>query len=115
MNRRMWELCLDKAITGFPGGSDGKGCPARQVTWVRPLAWEESLEKGMAAHSSVLAWRIPRTEKPGGPQSRGSGRGRHRILTNTVTLLKVELLSWFPPRHVKIGKGEQKWDESKSR
>ena len=37
-----------------------------QETWVQSLGWEDPLEKGMAAHSSILAWRIPRTEKPGG-------------------------------------------------
>ena len=33
--------------------------PAMQETWVRPLAWEDTLEEGMATHSSILAWRIP--------------------------------------------------------
>ena len=37
-----------------------------QETRVQSLGWEDPLEKGMAAHSSILAWRIPRTEKPGG-------------------------------------------------
>ena len=36
-----------------------------QVTWVRPLGWEDPLEKGMATHSNILAWRIPWTQKPG--------------------------------------------------
>ena len=36
-----------------------------QETWVRPLDWEDPLEKGMAMHSSVLAWRMPWTEEPG--------------------------------------------------
>ena len=40
--------------------------------WVRSLGWEDPLEKGMAAHSSILAWRIPWTEEPGGLQSMGS-------------------------------------------
>ena len=35
-------------------------------TWVRSLGWEGPLEKGMATHSSILAWRIPKTEDPGG-------------------------------------------------
>ena len=35
-------------------------------TWVRPLVWEDPLEKEMATHSSILAWRIPWTEEPGG-------------------------------------------------
>ena len=41
---------------------------------VQSLGWEDPLEKGMATHSSILAWRIPRTEEPGGPQSIGSQR-----------------------------------------
>ena len=46
-------------------------------TWFRSLGWEDTLEKGMATHSSVLAWRIPWTEEPGGLQSIGSQRVRH--------------------------------------
>ena len=41
-------------------------------TWVQSLGWEDPMEKGMATHSSILAWRIPWTEKPGGLQSMGS-------------------------------------------
>ena len=43
-----------------------KNLPAMQETWVQSLGWEDPLEKEMAIHSSILAWRIPRTEKPGG-------------------------------------------------
>ena len=43
-----------------------------QETWVRPVGQEDPLEKGMATHSSTLAWRIPWTEEPGGLQSMGS-------------------------------------------
>ena len=46
-----------------------KNLPAMQEIWVRSLGWEDSLEKGMATHSSILAWRIPWREEPGGPQS----------------------------------------------
>jgi len=46
-------------------------------TWVRSLGWEDPLEKGMATHSSVLAWRIPWRKKPGGLQSMGSQRVIH--------------------------------------
>ena len=42
-----------------------KNLPAMQETWVRSLGWEDPLEKGMATLSSILAWRIPWTEKPG--------------------------------------------------
>ena len=45
--------------------------------WVQPLSREDPLEKGMAAHSSILAWRIPWTEESGGLQSIGSQRVRH--------------------------------------
>ena len=48
-----------------------------QETWVRFLGQEEPLEKEMATHSSILAWRIPGTEEPGGLQSMGSQRVGH--------------------------------------
>ena len=55
----------------MPGGSDGKES-AVQETWVQSLGQEDPLEKSMAIHSSILAWRIPWTEEPGGLQSIGS-------------------------------------------
>ena len=51
--------------------------PAMQGTWVLSLGWEYLLEKGMAIHSSILAWRTPWTEEPGGLQSMGSQRVGH--------------------------------------
>ena len=54
-----------------------KNPPAMQKTWVRSLGWEDCLEEGMATQSSVLAWRIPWTEEPGGQQSMGSQKVRH--------------------------------------
>ena len=42
-----------------------KNLPAMQESWVQSLGWEDPLEKGTATHSSILAWRIPWTEKPG--------------------------------------------------
>ena len=45
--------------------------PAVQETWVPPLGWEDPLEKGMATHSSILAWKIPWTEEPGGATVHG--------------------------------------------
>ena len=51
-----------------------KNPPTVQETWVQFLGWEDLLEKGMAIHSSILAWEIPWTEEPGGPQSRGLQR-----------------------------------------
>ena len=49
-----------------------KNLPAMQETWVRFLGWEDPLKKEMTTHSSILAWKIPSTEKPGGLQSMGS-------------------------------------------
>ena len=54
-----------------------KNLPALQETWVQPLGWDDPLEEDMATHSSILAWRIPWTEEPGGLQSMGSQRVRH--------------------------------------
>ena len=54
-----------------------KSLLAMQETRVRSLGWEDPLEKGMATHSSTLAWKIPWMEKPGRLQSRGSQRVGH--------------------------------------
>jgi len=54
-----------------------RSLPAKQETWVRSLGQKEPLEKGMTTHSSILAWRIPWTEKSGRLQSMGSQRIRH--------------------------------------
>ena len=51
--------------------------PAMQETWIRFLGREDPLEKGMATHSSILAWRFLWTEEPGGLQSLGSQRVGH--------------------------------------
>ena len=63
-----------------------KNLHAMQETQVQSFDWEAPLEKGMATHSSILAWRIPWTEEPGGMQSMGSQRVRHQCETNTFTL-----------------------------
>ena len=65
---------------GFPGGLAVKNPPVMQEmqeTWVWSLGQEDPLMEGTATHSSILAWRIPWTEKPGGLQSMGSQRVRH--------------------------------------
>ena len=54
-----------------------KNLPAMRETQVQSLSWEDPLEEGMATHSSLLAWRIPWTEEPGGLQFRGSRRVGH--------------------------------------
>ena len=62
---------MQLAIKGFPGGSEGKesACSAGEPVWQQD--WEDLLEKLMATHSNILAWRIPWTEEPGGLQSIG--------------------------------------------
>ena len=67
---------LRDSILFFPGGSEVKVSAMRE-TRVRSLGWEGPLEKEMATHSSVLAWRIPWTEEPGGLRSTGSQRVRN--------------------------------------
>ena len=54
-----------------------KNLPTVQETRVQSMGWEDPLEKEMATHSSILAWRIPQMEEPGGLQSMGSQRVRH--------------------------------------
>ena len=54
-----------------------KSPPTMWDTWVLSLGWEDPLEEGMVTHSSTLAWRIPWTEEPGGPQSMGLQRAGH--------------------------------------
>ena len=60
-----------------------KNLPAMQETQLQSLGQDDPLEKEMATHSSIFAWRIPWTEEPGGLQSVGPGRVRHDRVTNT--------------------------------
>ena len=62
---------------GFPGGSVVKSPPAVQEMQLPFLGWEGPLEKEMAAHSSILVWKIPWTAEPGGVQFLGSQRVGH--------------------------------------
>ena len=83
-----------------------KYLPAMRASWVQLLGQEDALEKGMAAHSSILAWRIPWTEKPGGLQAMDSQswtrlRDFHFSLSpfyNTETLKNVFLSLKSDPR-----------------
>jgi len=75
------EKCVQTDIWGGPWTSlvaqMVKPLPTTRETRVRSLGWEDPLEKEMATHSSVLAWRIPWMEEPGGLQSMGSQRVGH--------------------------------------
>ena len=53
----IWDFLLAQTV---------KNLPATQETWVQSLGWEDPLEKGMATHFSIVAWRIPWTKEPGG-------------------------------------------------
>ena len=65
-----------------------------QETWVQSLGWEDPLEKGMATHSRVLAWRIPWTEEVGGLQSMGCQR------VNTIDRVTLSLFPLHFPAYV---------------
>ena len=76
MRMNIWPH-IHTSLQGFPGDSAVKNPPAMQKTqemWVQSLGWEDPLEEGMATHSSILAWRIPGTEEPGGLQFIGLQR-----------------------------------------
>ena len=81
---------LDRLITFLPNFGASlvaqmiKSLPAMWKTQVRSLGWED-LEKEMATHSSILAWKIPWMKEPGGLQSMGSQRVGHDWATNTHT------------------------------
>ena len=62
-----------------------KNLPATREIWVQTLGWEDPLEKGMATHSCILAWRIPQTEEHGGLQSMGLQRVRQDLETKQQT------------------------------
>ena len=82
----MGEKSFRRALTGASlVAQKVKALPAMQETWVQSLGWEDPLKKGMATHSSILAWRIPCTEEPGGLQSMGLLRVGQDCATNLCT------------------------------
>ena len=68
-----------------------KRLPTMWETWVRSLGWEDPLEKEMATHSSILAWKIPWTEDPGRLQSMGS----QRVGCDFASLTRIPVDSWI--------------------
>ena len=83
-----------------------KRLPTMQETWVRSLGWEDPLEKEMATHSSILAWKIPWTEEPGGLQSMRVAKSRTQLRDFTSlhvrlpcqrTFLEVPVVRNLPP------------------
>ena len=71
---------LSTAIYNTLVAQSVKNLRAMQETQVQSLGWEDPLEKEVATHSSLLAWRIPWTKEPGGPQSMGSQRVKRNLL-----------------------------------
>ena len=63
-----------------------KNLPAMQETQVRSLSWDDPLEKGMATHSSILAWKIPWTEKPGQATAHGVAKNQTQLKRLTTFL-----------------------------
>ena len=90
---------------GFHGGSEVKRLPATWETWVQSLGREDPLEKEMATHSNILAWKILWTEEPGAGY-RPCGVAKSRIRLSDFTSLSVFPRKPFP--HQK--KSEQKSD-----
>ena len=78
-----WEIGIDIYTLLCPkwASLSGTEAAATQEMWVQSLGWEDPLEEAMAIHFSILAWRSPWTEKPGGLQSIGSQRARHDLVT----------------------------------
>ena len=74
---KMQRITMKNQLYIFPGGSDGKVSAYNVGDLGSILGWEDLLEKAMATHSSILAWKIPWTEKPGRLQSMGSQRVRY--------------------------------------
>ena len=74
------EIVVLYQATNSPLTQSVKNLPALQETQVQSPGWEDSLEKERITHSSILAWRMPWTEKPGGLESMGSLRVRHDLL-----------------------------------
>ena len=88
---KQWKFTLQ--LNGsFPGGVAQmvKHLPAMQETWAWSLGRENPLEKEMATHSSILAWKIPWTEAPGRLQSMGLQKVRHDWATSLFTLMEAD-------------------------
>ena len=88
-------LSIDTPTRGFPGGSIGKESACNEEDPGSPLGREDPLETGMATHSSILAWKIPWAEEPGGLQFMGLQRVRNDWVITTFTIQMSLMTSIF--------------------
>ena len=118
----IWKFFISLLLrVSFPGSSDGKEstCNAGDTGDAGSVPWlGKSLEKKMVTHSSILAWKTPWTEEPGGLQSKGSQRCRHDLLRRLSEMWGL-YLSLNPgwPSDQSINRKQQNWSYmiSKSR
>ena len=82
-----------------------KCLPTMQETWVQSLGWEDPLEKEVATHYSIQAWKIPRTKEPGGLQSMGS----QRVGRNWATSLRFTSSYWYRENLKTLLKDIREW------
>ena len=87
---------------GFAGSTVAKNLPSIQETWVRSLGWEDPLEKEIATHSSILAWKFPWTEEPGGLQSMGSQRVGHNLASEHIFVPTQDLHHYMVYKVIRI-------------
>ena len=88
----MVHISVDMEL-GFPGGSDDKESARKGIYKegdAGSLGWEETLEKGMATHSSIITWRIPRTEEPEGVRGVHGGH-KESDTTERLTAQQTQL------------------------
>ena len=97
---------------GFPGGSDSNESACNVGDQVWSLDWEDLLEKGMATHSSILSWRIPWTEEPGGLQSMGLQRVGQDWATKTHAHTHTHTHTHTYTQRGVVGREEGKWAKS---
>ena len=98
MSDAAMKICIYKyrfKSPGFPGGSEIKNPPPMQETQVGSLGQEDPLEKKMATHFSILAWKIPWMEKPGRLQPVGWQRVRLNLKTKQQQQIQIPAFNFF--------------------
>ena len=91
---------LAKTQCQRPGFADSQSFPGDSMVWVWSMGWKDPLKEEMAAHSSILAWKIPWTEEPGRPQSSGS-QCQAWLSTHMCTWLSMPRWPPLAPKSVK--------------